>query len=142
MAKKKASTRVVSAPEAGNPPSYLPPDAALWWPSLVEELHSRGTLLRVSVHRLAIYCQLFAQYHRMTEWVNAHGQTAPTHYQSGEVKEIKIAPEAKRQTELVEALRKFDKEFGFLQEIQSENPLEELRQSLLSRLDESSASHN
>jgi len=115
------------------PPSYLPDDARQWWPVLVDELAARGSLSRVAEHRLAIYCQLFAQYRRVTEFLNQHGQVLEIRNDKGEVKAQTIAPEAVQQAKLVEALRKFDKEFGLL-EPAAEDPLNQLKARLVARL--------
>jgi hypothetical protein len=118
---------------------------------LIDELQARGSLARVARHRLAVYAQLFAQYHRLTVFVNLNGQVLETRNDKGEVKNQTVAPEASHQVRLVEALRKFDKEFGFLETVQAqagqaganqEDPLEALRHKLLARLAGTAQTHN
>jgi P27 family predicted phage terminase small subunit len=123
-------------PDRDQPPDYLPPDARAWWTALVDELAGRGTLARVARHRLAIYCQLFAQYHRVTSFINneEEGQIAVIRNEKGEVKDQIITPEARQQEKLVKLLKAFDKEFGLLEEIKEKDPLEALRQKLSARL--------
>lgn len=127
-------------PHRDSPPQTLPEDARLWWPSLVDELDARGSLAQVTVHRLGIYCQLFAQYHRCTEFINREGQILVIRNDKGEVKNQIIAPEAVQQAKLVEALRRFDREFGLLDPVQ--DPVAALRQRLGARVDHRSAARN
>lgn len=146
-------------PERDAPPQELPDDAKAWWPVLVDELDARGSLRRVTRHRLGIYCQLFAQYHRVTEVINREGQTQVhvyPHQESGlkftgkddeesaepqqQRKRDEISAEALQQEKLVKALQRFDKEFGFLDPVQ--DPVEQLRGRLTARLGKGPAAHN
>lgn len=121
-------------PDRNNPPHKLPDDARSWWPLLVDELAGRDTLARVTGHRLAIYCQLLAQYYRVTDALNEKGQVVEIVGKDGEIKNQIVAAEAVQQAKLVEALRRFDKEFGFLLDLKTEDPLAALREKLTARL--------
>lgn len=132
------------SPHRDKPPKELPDDARQWWGVLVDELEARGALDKVTTHRLSIYCQLFAQYHRVTEFINREGQVLTIRDDKGEVKSSIVAPEAVQQERLVKILQRFDKEFGFLEGIKSADPIEELRKKLALRagVAERPAGHN
>lgn len=129
-------------PSRDAPPETLPEDARAWWGPLVDELQARGSLARVARHRLAIYCQLFAQWQRVTEFINREGQILTVRDDKGEVKNQSIAPEAVQQIKLTEALRRFDKEFGLLEAVKGGNDLGHLAALLTARMAGKPVSHN
>lgn len=135
---------MTSPPRGDAPPGYLPEDARAWWPALVGELEARGALERVAVHRLAIYCQLFAQWHRLTSLINESpdGQIIARQNSEGAVIGWDVHPAARHQVALTTALRRFDREFGFLDPLDDSDPLGSLRQKLVARLGGGAAARN
>ncbi|HWL10759.1 MAG TPA: P27 family phage terminase small subunit [Planctomicrobium sp.] len=125
-----------------NPPQKipLPDDARQLWPYLVDEICERGFSERVPPHRLAIYCQLFAQYQRVTRKINQinegeDGQIKKTMSKFGESEDISAA--ALQQGKLLQLLKSFDKEFGFLEERIEEDGFEAIRKKVDARMAQS-----
>jgi len=115
------------------PPNWLPEDARPWWPVIVDELRARGQLRRVTPRRAAYLVQAIAQYHRVTSFLNEHGQVSELRNDKGEVRKQEPAPEFKIQHQLLQTIAKLEKAYGIDEEpTAKEDPLEALR----SRLDQ------
>jgi P27 family predicted phage terminase small subunit len=118
------------------PPKWLHPDAAQWWRPLAEELLERGKP-GIAQHVLAVYCQLWSQFCKVTDFINLEGQTAEIRGKDGEVEKVTLSPESIQQNKLVALLTKLDQKFGFLDSLDSPaDGLERLRTQIQRRLAE------
>lgn len=146
---QKLTTTIVP-PDRSAPPQRLPADAQALWPEIIDELAARGRLQHVPQLRIERYCQFWAQFLRVTGFINAEGQVQILRNDKGEVTKQEIAPEAVQQLKLETALSRLEKDFGLIEKSTEANsakevpqsPFDELRASLQARLAGHTTTHN
>lgn len=93
-------------------PAWLDPVAKRQWKKLAPELHRMGVLAKIDGNLLARYCQTWAQWRKMVEWVQKHGETTAIRDRAGKVMGHKRNPQTEIAKGLSEMLTRLEPELG------------------------------
>jgi len=101
-------------PEPGAPrtPDWLDETAKLVWKQLAPRLDAAGVLSKLDGNALGRYCVLFARWKRTEEFLQKHGESHLLKDREGNVRGVKLYPQAKLATHLAEQLLRLEAHFG------------------------------
>lgn len=112
--KESGGRQAQSPPGAPPAPDWIGDQAKALWPAACHVLEQAGTLEQLAPETIAVYCQLTAQYVRVTDSIDRHGQVHEWRNDKGELKGQGPAPEVTIQMQLVAKLRQLWSDFGLL----------------------------
>jgi len=98
--------------EAPRCPAWLNPDAKRVWKDLVPKLKRMGILTEVDGGALAAYCQTFARWRKVEEFIAKHGEVYPLKDQNGKIKYMQQFPQVSIARNLLQLLKAYQQEFG------------------------------
>ncbi len=93
-------------------PAWLDPDAKRVWKDLVPKLKRMGVLTEVDGGALAAYCQTFARWRKVEEFIAKHGDVYPLKDQNGKFKYMQQFPHVSIARYLLQLLKAYQQEFG------------------------------
>lgn len=101
-------------PKRGVPycPSWLCDEAKKHWKRTAAILDDMGLLTTADGDALANYCDTWAQWREMREWIDKHGSVMPIRGKDGEIKYIQQAPQVNIARHHLLVLGRYQLEFG------------------------------
>lgn len=111
-AKNRAGTE--PAPRTGyvHRPKWLDGEGAAAWKNLAPQLAALGILSRIYANALARYCELWARWRAMRDFIAKRGEVYPVKNRKGEVVGFKTFPQAKLLLALSDQLTRIEAQFG------------------------------
>ena len=110
----RAKTRKDEPVAEGKPrcPEWLTGDAKKAWRKLMPALHQAGLAGEIDRHALARYCQLWARWCELEQFIAERGTVYPVKNKDGEAVDMKEFPHVGRASKLADQLLKLEQQFG------------------------------
>ena len=101
-------------PEPGAPriPDWLDGAARRAWRQLVPKLEAAGVLTKLDGNALGRYCVLFARWRKAEDFLEKHGESHLVKDGAGQVRGLKLYPQAKLAIHFAEQLLRLESHFG------------------------------
>ena len=101
-------------PESGRPrcPAWLRKDAKSAWKQLVPLLDNMGVLTKIDGNALARYCEMWARWRAVSEFVVRHGESFPIKDGQGNLVGFRSLPQARTASHLSGELLRLEQQFG------------------------------
>lgn len=101
-------------PEQSKPrcPIWLNIVAKRKWRSVVKQLDAMGVVTQVDGDALANYCQTWARWREMEEFIDKHGAVIPVTDEGGQLTKLQEVPQMARSCTLLLLLNRYQREFG------------------------------